>query len=129
MRCRWVSLGEPGKQVWYVDLPLHLACTLNDDVDDLARGSLDRSRPLFTRRPSFHTIQGVSDKSFACFEGTGAFVRRQRRVTLRVVGGMGRNRVVDDMKDLAWLACRKSVLKCQILCRILSDDGTSITGT
>lgn len=36
-----VSLGEPGKQVWYVDLPVHHACTalvhLHDDVDEVAR--------------------------------------------------------------------------------------------
>jgi hypothetical protein len=51
VRCRLVSLGEPGKQVRYVDLPFHLACTLNDDVDDAGPRGRSLARPLFARRP------------------------------------------------------------------------------
>lgn len=46
-----MSLGEPGKQVRYVDLPFHLACTLNDDVDDAGPRGRSLARPLFARRP------------------------------------------------------------------------------
>jgi hypothetical protein len=67
VRCRLVSLGEPGKQVWYVDLPFHLACTLNDDVDDLARGSLARSLSSFVCASPLSPANVDFDKYF---EGT-----------------------------------------------------------